>query len=416
MVKQGYKQTEIGVIPEDWEVRELQQIGIFSKGRGISKSEANSGSIPAIRYGELYTKHHNIIKRIYSFIDKRVADNSIILKKGDILFAGSGETKEEIGKSAAFIDEFEAYVGGDIIILRPNSNISCSKYLGYLTNATFIQKQKSANGQGDAVVHIYSNNLKGIQIPLPPLREQEAIAEALSDADAWIESLEQLIAKKRLIKKGAMQELLTPKEDWEVKKLGEVIDVLTDYTANGSFGALKENVKYYSEKNYAALVRTTDLDKKHFEPERFTDKRGYDFLTKTALFGGELILANVGSIGKVFRVPKYNMPMTLAPNTYMIKLKINFSVDYIYQWMRTEEFVNKLLSKVGSSTLKSINKDNLRDIIFSLPKSLSEQERIATILSDMDAEIEALEQKLAKARQIKQGMMQELLTGRIRLV
>jgi len=213
-----------------------------------------------------------------------------------------------------------------------------------------------------------------------------------------------------------MQELLRPKEGWEVKALGATFDVLADYTANGSFETLKNNVKYYSQTNYSVLVRTTDLDKKNFEPERFTDKQGYDFLSKTSLFGGELIIANVGSIGKVFKVPYYNMKMTLAPNTYMIKFNKKTSQEFIYQWMLTEVFRTKLMAKVGSTTLLAINKDNLRDIILNIPKDIKEQTRISTILSDMDKEIAQLESKLEKAKQLKQGMMQELLTGRIRLV
>src|SRR5690606_2069948 len=147
------------------------------------------------------------------------------LKKGDLLFAGSGETKEEIGKSVAFVSDELAFVGGDIVILSPNKD-GLSSFLGYLLNSKVIQKQKAANAQGDAVVHIYSSSLKDIQIPLPPLPEQEAIAGALSDADAWIESLEQLIAKKRLIKQGAMQELLTPKEGWELQKLTDIVNYI----------------------------------------------------------------------------------------------------------------------------------------------------------------------------------------------
>jgi type I restriction enzyme S subunit len=108
---------------------------------------------------------------------------------------------------------------------------------------------------------------------------------------------------------------------WQITPIGEQIELLTDYTANGSFAGLKQNVQYYNQSNYAALVRTTDLEKKVFAPERFTDKKGYDFLKKSSLTGGEIVLANVGSIGKVYRVPQYHLPMTLAPNMYLIRFK-----------------------------------------------------------------------------------------------
>ena len=187
-----YKESEIGVIPVDWEVKQLSTIGKFTKGQGIRKDEATNGEIPCVRYGELYTRHNDYIKEYFSFISNETAKSARRLRPGDILFAGSGETKEEIGKCAAFVDNIEAYAGGDIVILSP---IDVSPlFLGYLLNAQHIQKQKASKGQGDAIVHISANQLGSIQIPLPPTKsEQTAIATALSDTDALIENLEKLL-------------------------------------------------------------------------------------------------------------------------------------------------------------------------------------------------------------------------------
>ena len=127
-----YKESEIGVIPVDWEVKQLSTIGKFTKGQGIRKDEAINGEIPCIRYGELYTRHNDYIKEYFSFISKETAKTARRLKPGDILFAGSGETKEEIGKCAAFIDNIEAYAGGDIVILSPVDVYPL--FLGYLLN------------------------------------------------------------------------------------------------------------------------------------------------------------------------------------------------------------------------------------------------------------------------------------------
>src|SRR5690606_3311011 len=98
-VTEKYKQTEVGLIPSDWEIKSLDEVGKFSKGSGVKKDESLSGDIPCIRYGEIYTKHSDYIKQFYSFISEEVSNTAKRLKKGDILFAGSGETKEEIGKS-----------------------------------------------------------------------------------------------------------------------------------------------------------------------------------------------------------------------------------------------------------------------------------------------------------------------------
>lgn len=212
-------------------------------------------------------------------------------------------------------------------------------------------------------------------------------------------------------KEGLIPELRFPDfknmGEWEINEFGELINILADYTANGSFASLKENVTYYSSEEYAVLVRTTDLDKKIFTPARFTDKRGYEFLSKTSLFGNEIVMANVGSIGKVFRVPNYDKPMTLAPNTYVLKFNDFVDEDFIYQLMLRSEFEKKLLSMVGSSTLMAINKSNLRSIKVSIPAK-KEQQHIASCLSSIDEVITAHSQKLELLKNHKKGLMQNL--------
>jgi type I restriction enzyme S subunit len=191
----------------EWEVKRLREIGVFLKGSGVKKDESLSGSLPCIRYGEIYTRHHDYVKEFHSFISADVASTARLLKKGDILFAGSGETREEIGKCVAFIDDFEAYAGGDIVILRPQGTDPL--FLGYALNTPGINRQKASKGQGDAVVHIGSSALADIALALPPLPEQTAIAAVLSDMDAEIAALECRREKTLALKQGMMQELLT---------------------------------------------------------------------------------------------------------------------------------------------------------------------------------------------------------------
>lgn len=189
------------------DVKQLGDIGTFLKGRGVRKDEASSGDLPCVRYGELYTHHDNYIRCFNSRISAAVASDATKLLPGDLLFAGSGETKEEIGKCVAFVQDCEAYAGGDIVILRaPNTN---SIFMGYYCNTPSINKQKASKGQGDAVVHISAAALASIEIKIPPMTEQTAIATILSDMDAEITALEQKLSKARQIKQGMMQELLT---------------------------------------------------------------------------------------------------------------------------------------------------------------------------------------------------------------
>jgi type I restriction enzyme S subunit len=172
-----------------WEVKKLGEIGNFSKGKGIRKDEVVADGIPCIRYGEIYTQHNDYVKSFGSFISPQTVKQSKILCKGDLLFAGSGETAEEIGKCVAFLGDEEAYAGGDIVIFAPVGQDS--KYLGYLMNDSTIVKQKSRMGQGDAVVHISARNLAQLELNLPPLPEQTAISTILSDMDADIATVQQ---------------------------------------------------------------------------------------------------------------------------------------------------------------------------------------------------------------------------------
>lgn len=191
----------------EWGMKRLGDLGVFTKGSGIKKDESQSGDIPCIRYGEIYTHHNDCVRSFNSRISTEVARTSTRLKTGDMLFAGSGETKAEIGKCVAFLHDCEAYAGGDIVILRPTGVDSL--FMGYYCNMPPIVAQKARKGQGDAVVHISASALASVSVTLPGIDEQSAIATVLSDMDAELTALEARRDKTRALKQGMMQELLT---------------------------------------------------------------------------------------------------------------------------------------------------------------------------------------------------------------
>jgi len=206
----GYKNTEMGVIPEDWEVKMLGNLGTFMKGKGIKRDDVSDEGLECIRYGEIYTQYNNYIKILQSRIPENIAATALPIQTGDLLFAGSGETSEEIGKCVAYLGYKEAFAGGDVVVLRPLGQNSL--YLGHLLNHGIVAQQKARYGQGDAIVHISARNLAMVRVPLPSnISEQTAIATVLSDMDAEIAALEQCLEKTRQIKQGMMQQLLTGK-------------------------------------------------------------------------------------------------------------------------------------------------------------------------------------------------------------
>ena len=177
----------LGDVPAHWEVRRLAQIGKFSKGNGGNKGDEVSAGVPCVRYGDLYTTHNYFIRKSRSCIPKEKIGEYTAIRFGDALFAGSGETIDEIGKSAVNLMQQEAYCGGDVILFRPTQQIE-AKYLGYALDCRPSAAQKATMGRGITIMHIYGNQLKHLTLPIPSLTEQAAIAAYLDKATAAIDA------------------------------------------------------------------------------------------------------------------------------------------------------------------------------------------------------------------------------------
>lgn len=192
----SYKETGIdliGKIPNHWEIRRIATLGRFSKGRGISRDEILPSGIPCIRYGEIYTDYERIVYLPKSFINKESSQRSEIIQKGDVLFTGSGETFEDIGKSVVYYGEADIFAGGDIIILRLNNGFS-SLFISYLMDCNFVNQQKANGGRGEIIVHIYPKQIREIFVSIPPLPEQLTIANFL---DHKTRQIDDMIAKRQ---------------------------------------------------------------------------------------------------------------------------------------------------------------------------------------------------------------------------
>lgn len=434
MKETKFKQTEVGLIPSDWEVKRLSSLGSFSKGKSISRTESNTGKIPAVRYGELYTVHNDYIKTFYSHISEEIAQKATLLKTGDLLFTCSGETKEDIGKCVAYIGNGKAYAGSDLIILTPNKKIS-SLFYGFLLNTDMAVKQKASMAQGDAVVHISSESIGKVFIPIPTLEEQKRIAQALSDVDAVISTTEKLIAKKKALKQGAMQTLLSGKmriqngkwiktthfkqtelgpipQEWEVCELGQLYNITSskrvfqkDWTTAG--------IPFYRAREIAVMSTG-----KTPEEDLFITKEMFDSYTKQygRIKENDVLITGVGTLGKVYVVKANDEFYFKDGNIIWLQWKGKNSSSLLKQFYETEIIINQIFGNSGGSTVATYTIANAKKTKLPLPPTKEEQTAIATILSDMDSEIAALETKLAKYRQLKTGMMQQLLTGKVRLV
>ena len=368
MVKTGYKKTEIGVIPEDWGLKKIKEFSLIKTGSKNTQDKIENGKFP-------FFVRSQTIERInsYSF------DGEAVLTAGD----GVG-----VGKVFHYLNEKFDYHQRVYSISSFDKDVHGFYFFKYFQN-NFLDRimQMTAKSSVDSV---RMETISEMPIPLPPLPEQQAIAEALSDADSWIESLEQVIAKKRLLKQGAMQDLLSPKEDWEVKKLGVVCLILNNLRIPiKESSRIKGETPYYGANGIQGFV------------EGFTHN-------------GEFVLVAEDGANDLNNYPINFINGKIWVNNHAHVLQGITSIlgtRFLSYLLKSIDFQSVL---VGGTRAK-LNKSILEKIEFSFP-CISEQTRIATILSDMDLELEALQQQLEKARQIKQGMMQELLTGRIRLV
>lgn len=191
----------------EWASKRLSEVGTFSRGGYIRRDQLSPTGLPCVLYGEIYTRYSDYTAHFTSRIHPHIAEAALPVRTGDILFAASGETAEEIGRCTSYIGKGTAYAGGDIIVFTPSRQNSV--YLGCLLNSPAIALQKARMAQGHAVVHIGARALAQISLALPELDEQEAVAPVIMDFDAEIEALEQRRNKTRAIKRGMMQQLLT---------------------------------------------------------------------------------------------------------------------------------------------------------------------------------------------------------------
>ncbi|MCT2248662.1 restriction endonuclease subunit S [Kocuria rhizophila] len=199
--------TRLPGFTAEWQSVALGELGVFLKGRGVKRDDVRSSGVSCIRYGELYTGFINYTYSAKSFVTNEVAATALPIFKGDLLFAGSGETRDEIGICVAYVGENAAVAGGDIIVLRGTGFNPI--FLATLINFPTVANQKARAGQGDAVVHISSGALSEIMVSIPEKPEQDAIAKVLVDADQELVRLRARLTKARAMKTGMMQQLLT---------------------------------------------------------------------------------------------------------------------------------------------------------------------------------------------------------------
>ena len=245
-------------------------------------------------------------------------------------------------------------------------------------------------------------------IALPVVEEQNRIVGILDTFTASIDNLKEQIAQRRKQYEYYRDQLLDleGKEGVEMKSCGEVCEV-TDYVANGSFATLRENVSYRQEPDYAVLVRTIDLSNNFDGDKVYIDDKAYKFLSKSSLFGGEIIINNIGAgVGQTFRCPYLKEKMSLGPNSILVRTPNN---DFYYYWFNSIYGQNAMMKVVTPGAMPKFNKTGFKTITIPLP-SLSDQQRIVSILDTFEASIQNLEAQLSQREKQYEYYRNKLLT------
>lgn len=402
-LRPGYKRTDLGLIPADWEIYTIGNAMRLINGRAFKLEDWKDFGLPIIRIQNL-----NDPETRFNYCSGPVEDKHRI-EVGDLLFAWSGTTGTSFG--ARVWNGPTGVLNQHIFKVIPDQTKLTPAYAFLALRKVQESIEKHAHGFKASFVHVKKSDLISVPLPVPNTKaEQEAIAEALSDADALIESLVRLIVKKRNLKEGAMQVLLTGTErlpgfsgEWEVKRIADL--------ATPS-----------SEKNITAKILPVLTCSKH---RGFIDSLSFfknqvfskDLSTYRVIRRGQIAYpANHVEEGSIGLQDLYDV--ALVSPIYVV-FSVNEGIDsfFLHRLLKLDSYRQKFKNATTSSVERrgSLRWPSFSEITVSIP-TLPEQTTVAALLRDMEAEIAALEAKLAKARQLKQGMMEELLTGKVRLV
>lgn len=427
LTKTKYKQTEVGLIPEDWKIISMSEItNLMTNGFVGTATSHYSEEIDSVLYIQGYNVKENSfnfngIKSVSLEFHKR--NKKSCLQEGDLLTVQTGD----VGLTTIVPKELEGSNCHALIISRFNKKIAYPWYYAQYFNSFQGRSRLKELETGTTMKHINVGELVHWKVPLPPtLHEQKAIATALSDVDALISSLEKLIAKKKAIKQGAMQELLTPPHkggkrlpgfsgEWKNEIFGEISFIKGRI---GWQGLKQDEFTMNSSQPFLITGMNFKDGKIRWEEVYHVPYERYMIAKEIQLQKGDVLMTKDGTIGKLLYVDNIPSPGFATLNSHLLLFRPfrgAYVPKYLYFHLQSPEFKNHIEINKSGTTFFGISQESIEKYEIILP-TYEEQEAIALILSDIDEEIEALEEKKTKYHDIKQGMMQELLTGKTRLV
>ncbi len=427
----------LGRVPEHWEVRRLGAFGRFFKGKGGTKADQTHDGVPCIRYGDLYTRHRFHIAASKACVAPRRAKAYTTVRYGDVLFAGSGETLEEIGKSAVNLIRGSAVCGGDVIVFRPTIDVD-AEFIGWSTDCRQAASQKACMGRGITVMHVYSSDLKYLAVSLPPLPEQRAIARYLEATDhrirRYIRAKERLIELLEERKRALIHEAVTGRidvrtgqpypayrdsgldwlgpvpEHWEVRRLKYAVSFSgggTPSKANASFW--KGQIPWVSPKDMTRnrLSDTTD---------RITQDAVAMSATSLVAAGAVLVVVRSGILRRTIPVAINTVPMALNQDMKAMRPREGIASGYLHGLIQgNQSFWLSEWTKQGA-TVESIEHRLLANSRIPIPP-LSAQRAIVRYLNAADLQIQrqvsTTQRQIALLKEYRTRLIADIVTGKL---
>ena len=420
----------LGRVPEHWQVRQLGRIGSFFKGRGGNKDDEVEVGVPCIRYGDLYTQHRFFVTETRACVaPEAAAARYTAISYGDILFAGSGETLDEIGKSAVNLICGRVCCGGDVIVFRPTIDVN-PRFLGYASDCPASVWQKACRGRGLTVMHVYSRELKYMVIALPPLAEQRAIVRFIDHADRRIQRY--IRAKERLVelleeqKRAIIHQAITGQID---VRTGQPYPAYKD----AGVGWLREVPEHWDVRRGKTVFRCIDERSKSGNEELLTvssdrgivprDSANVTMFKARSYVGhklcrpGDLVINSLWAWSRGLGVSRYHGIVSTAYGVYRVQRKSTALPDFVHSLVRSGAFNWELRVRsrgIWISRLQLTDDSFLRAPL-PLPP-LPEQRAIVRFLDHADRRIQrhisATKRQIALLREYRTRLIADVVTGK----
>lgn len=395
----------------EWKEYKLGDIAQFYKGKGISKNDVtDNGTIPCIRYGELYTHYKEVIDEVTSYTDLSI-DDLFMSKANDIIIPSSGETKEDIATASCVLRNNVA-LGGDINVIRTSNNGVFLSY--YLNNAKKHDIAKIA--QGISIIHLYNEQLRNLSVEIPNLEEQQKIAECLSSIDSYISSINEKVEQLKAHKTSLLQKLFPQKgqtvpeyrlpefktnEDWTTNRVGESFKLQGGY-------AFKSN-KFKTTGIPVIRISNIPSDSLVVNLQNCVFYEELPNMHNYTANDGDLLIAMSGATTGKTAIYRGKKPVYVNQRVGIFKLVDNsIYYPFICQWIRTDHFANQIKKMLAAGAQPNISSNDIESLLWQHPQNMKEQMKIASCLSTIDDLIDAYKNKLIYIEDYKKGLIQQL--------